>query len=90
MLILAYLIVVVAMSFVSFIGYWLDKRRSVHGGRRVPESTLHLMDFLGGWPGGLIARRRFRHKTQKISFRIMFWITVALHVFVVCVVAFIF
>jgi uncharacterized membrane protein YsdA (DUF1294 family) len=75
-----YVIVVAVMSLVSFIAYGLDKRRAVNGGRRVSERTLHLMAFLGGWPGAWIGQRQFRHKTQKVSFRIVFWILVVLHV----------
>lgn len=83
-----YLIVVVVMSVVCFIAYGLDKRQAVNGGRRVSERTLHLMAFLGGWPGALMAQRHFRHKTQKVPFRIVFWIVVVLHVGVVGVVTY--
>jgi uncharacterized membrane protein YsdA (DUF1294 family) len=78
-----YLIVVIAMSVACFIAYGLDKRQAINGGRRVSERTLHLMAFLGGWPGALMAQRHFRHKTQKAPFRIVFWIVVVLHVGVV-------
>jgi uncharacterized membrane protein YsdA (DUF1294 family) len=79
----AYLIVIAVMSLVCFITYGLDKRQAVRGGRRVSERTLHLMAFLGGWPGALIAQRQFRHKTQKVRFRIVFWIVVVLHISIV-------
>jgi len=84
----AYLIVVAVMSLVSFIAYGLDKRRAVNGGRRVSERTLHLMAFLGGWPGAWFGQRQFRHKTRKVSFRIVFWILVVLHVGLVGAVAY--
>ena len=79
----AYLIVVVVMSLACFIAYRLDKRQAINGGRRVSERSLHLMAFLGGWPGALMGQRQFRHKTQKVSFRIVFWIVVVLHVGIV-------
>ena len=79
----AYLIVVIVMSVACFIAYGLDKRQATNGGRRVSERTLHLMAFLGGWPGALMAQRHFRHKTQKATFRIVFWIVVVLHVGIV-------
>jgi uncharacterized membrane protein YsdA (DUF1294 family) len=79
----AYLIVVIVMSVACFIVYGLDKRQATNGGRRVSERTLHLMAFLGGWPGALMAQQHFRHKTQKASFRIVFWIVVVLHVGIV-------
>ncbi len=76
----ASLIVVIVMSVASFIAYGLDKRQA--------KRTLHMMAFLGGWPGALMAQRQFRHKTQKLTFRIVFWIVVVLHVGIVGAVAY--
>jgi uncharacterized membrane protein YsdA (DUF1294 family) len=84
---LAYLLVVAVMSLICFIAYGWDKHRAVNGGRRVSERTLHLLAFLGGWPGAYLGQRQFRHKTQKTSFRIVFWILVVLHVGLVAAVA---
>src|SRR4051812_9186491 len=78
--VLAYLGLVAVMSGACFVAYGLDKRRATRGGRRVPERTLHLLAFLGGWPGALLGRRQFRHKTKKVPFRIVFWAVVVLHV----------
>ena len=68
-----------ALSLFSFFSYRSDKRRAEAGAWRIPESTLHLVDFLGGWPGALIAQQVFRHKTRKVSFQMVFWLIVALH-----------
>jgi len=84
----AYVIVVAVMSLACFIAYGFDKRRAGNGGRRVSERTLHLMAFLGGWPGALIGQRQFRHKTQKGSFRIVFWLLVVAHIGIVSAVAY--
>ena len=78
-----YLCVAFAMSVVCFAAYGLDKRRAVAGSRRVPERTLHILALLGGWPGGLLGQRHFRHKTKKLPFLIAFWCVFALHVAVV-------
>jgi uncharacterized membrane protein YsdA (DUF1294 family) len=85
--VLAYLSLVAVTSCACFIAYGLDKRRAANGGRRVPERTLHLLAFLGGWPGALLGRRQFRHKT-KVPFRILFWVVVVSHVAVVGAVAY--
>lgn len=74
---------VAVTSLVSFAAYGVDKRRAVTGGRRVPERTLHLLAFLGGWPGAIVAQRRFRHKTRKVPFLAAFWGVVVLHVVLV-------
>lgn len=85
-----YLSLVAVMSAISFAAYGLDKRRAVNGGRRVPERTLHLLAFLGGWPGALGAQRQFRHKTRKLSFLIVFWCVIALHIATVGAAAYVF
>lgn len=74
-----YLAAVFVVSFVTFVTYGLDKWSARNGGRRVPENTLHLLVLLGGWPGALLGQRIFRHKTQKVRYRIVFWACVFLH-----------
>ncbi|KPN70731.1 hypothetical protein AKG09_10540 [Neisseria sp. 83E34] len=44
--------------------------------RRIPESTLHFIGLIGGWPGGLLARVICNHKTSKQNFITMFWLVV--------------
>jgi uncharacterized membrane protein YsdA (DUF1294 family) len=83
-----YLIVMGVMSVVCFLAYGFDKQQAGNGGRRVSERTLHLMALLGGWPGALMGQRQFRHKTQKVTFRIVFWIVVVIHFGIVGAVAY--
>ena len=75
----AYLAAVAVMSVVTFVAYGLDKRRARHKAWRVPESTLHLMELFGGWPGALFAQQVFRHKTRKASYLVVFYAIVLLH-----------
>lgn len=67
------------MSIFCFIAIYRDKRKSMNGQWRTPESTLHLLELLGGWPGGLAAQQLFRHKTRKLSYQLTFWCIVSLH-----------
>ena len=83
-----YLSVVAVMSFATFFAYGRDKGQAATGGRRIPERTLHFMAFFGGWPGAIFGQRQFRHKTQKVPFRIVFWLTVVAHVAIVASVAY--
>ena len=64
------------LSVVAFFMYGEDKSAAKQGRWRTPESTLHMLALVGGWPGALIAQRFFRHKTTKQPFRTIFWITV--------------
>lgn len=66
-------------SAAAFIAYGVDKRSARRGGRRIPESTLHVLSLGGGWPGALAAQQLFRHKTRKQPFRTVFWLTVVLN-----------
>jgi len=67
------------MSLGSVVLLMVDKRRARLGRYRVSEQTLHLLELAGGWPGSWIARRRLRHKTRKVSYRIVFAAIVLLH-----------
>jgi uncharacterized membrane protein YsdA (DUF1294 family) len=67
------------MSVVTFIAYGLDKRAAALGRQRTRERTLHVLDLLGGFPGGFAAQRLLRHKTRKRWFNVVFWFTVAVH-----------
>lgn len=77
--VVTYLLLTVVMSIVCFIAFGIDKRRARKDQQRISERTLHILEFLGGWPGAVLAQACFRHKTQKLSFRFMLWLIVALH-----------
>ncbi len=67
------------LSVVALAAYRSDTAAAQQGRWRTPESTLHLIALLGGWPGALVARRLFRHKTRKQPFVAVFWLTVAVN-----------
>jgi uncharacterized membrane protein YsdA (DUF1294 family)/cold shock CspA family protein len=64
------------LSVVAFLIYRADKSAAAQGNWRTSESTLHTIALVGGWPGALVARQVFRHKTTKQPFRTIFWGTV--------------
>lgn len=66
-----------AVSILSFSAYAIDKRRAGRAGARIAEATLLTLDAVGGWPGGLVAQRLWRHKTAKVSYQLAFWPIVA-------------
>jgi uncharacterized membrane protein YsdA (DUF1294 family) len=69
----------VALSGATFFLYGADKSAARRGAWRTPESSLHALSLLGGWPGALAAQRFFRHKTRKQPFQGIFWCTVVVN-----------
>lgn len=66
-------------SGLTFIVYGFDKSAAMNGRWRTQEGTLHLLSLLGGWPGALVAQQMFRHKSRKLEFQVVFWMTVVLN-----------
>ena len=73
------LIAYLAGSCIAYLAYVFDKAAALKGQWRTPESTLHLLSLIGGWPGAMLAQRTLRHKTQKQSFQVAYWGTVVLN-----------
>ncbi len=80
-------------SALAIVLYWWDKRLARKNAgpssdryQRIPERTLLVVSLIGGWPGAWWASQKFRHKTQKRSFRVRFWIAVLINVAVIMAV----
>lgn len=67
------------ISILTFTYYWSDKRKAKADQWRIPESTLHLLEGLGGWPTALLAQRFLRHKTKKRKYQTALWLIIATH-----------
>ncbi|MCP4159239.1 MAG: DUF1294 domain-containing protein [Deltaproteobacteria bacterium] len=78
----SFLIIYFVMSLACYAFYYVDKKRAIDEKFRVSEFKLHTIEFFGGWPGGLIAQQRFRHKTQKKPYLYKFWAIVVLHILI--------
>ncbi|MPW45589.1 DUF1294 domain-containing protein [Acinetobacter guerrae] len=86
--ILSFIHILPAYSFIfialmNVLSYWLyaqDKEAAQLGNRRVPEQTLHVISFLGGWPAAGLAQQKLRHKTQKQPFRKIYFCTIVLNI----------
>lgn len=78
--------VLLFISIVNALTYWLyaqDKEAALLGNRRIPEQSLHILSFLGGWPTAWLAQERLRHKTQKQPFRKIYFCTIALNILLI-------
>ena len=67
------------LNLLTFYLYWTDKRAARAGQWRTPENTLQLLALAGGWPGAWLAQRVLRHKSGKLSFRIVYGLMVFTH-----------
>ena len=72
--------VYIVTSMAAYAEYEDDKKAAQVGVRRTNEWTLITLGLIGGWPGALVARHRFRHKTSKFAFRVGYWLSVAFNV----------
>jgi len=68
----------VIMNITAFLMFAVDKERAVDGRWRIRESHLHLVSLAGGFAGAQFAKSLFRHKTQKPSFHLVYWLSVFL------------
>lgn len=76
---MSWLVLYYGASLITYSCYSRDKTAAQNNRRRTPESTLHLMSLVGGWPGALIAQALLRHKTRKPSFLVGYWSTVIIN-----------
>lgn len=72
--------VYIITSMVAYFAYKHDKEAAQVNSRRTNEWTLITLGLIGGWPGALVARHRFRHKTKKVPFLVGYWLSVGLNV----------
>lgn len=66
----------IVASIVTAILFVIDKNLAIHNSRRISEKNLLLTSLFCGWPGGLLAMKLVRHKTQKGSFQVMMGLAV--------------
>jgi uncharacterized membrane protein YsdA (DUF1294 family)/cold shock CspA family protein len=67
------------MSALTVLCYAADKKHAMIDSWRIPEPYLHLLELMGGWPGGLLAQNQFRHKVKKPAYQWIFWSIVVFH-----------
>ncbi len=67
------------ISIVTVLAYRSDKRRAELNAWRIPESKLHLYEFLGGWVAAFFSQRIFRHKISKQDYQFGFWFIAIVH-----------
>lgn len=71
------------VNVLTLLIYGADKLAAQKAWRRVPEFTLLVFGFVGGWPGAIIGQQIFRHKTQKQPFKTYFILSVIVNIIAV-------
>ncbi|MEN6308803.1 MAG: DUF1294 domain-containing protein [Anaerohalosphaeraceae bacterium] len=71
-------IYLVTLSLITFLFYGYDKYQAIGHKSRIPEAVLHLLVLAGGTAGAFAGQLVFRHKTKKLSFRMLFIIIAVL------------
>ena len=59
---------VIAINFVAFAAFGIDKMLAEANARRISEARLLSLALIGGSPGAYAGRHLFRHKTRKQPF----------------------
>lgn len=70
----------IAVNYIAFSLYHLDKERAIKGKRRISEKNLLTIAAFGGTLGAWIGINKYRHKTKKVSFRLWFYAIAALQI----------
>lgn len=47
-------------------------------GKVQPDSMMHFLEMVGGWPGSIAAQRRLHLKESDLRYQVFFWISVGL------------
>lgn len=66
-LVFVYLIII---NIVTFVTFGLDKRKAKKDKWRISEQALVTLMIIGGAFGGYFGMEKFRHKTQKLKFKV--------------------
>ncbi len=66
-LVFVYLIII---NIVTFVTFGIDKRKAKKDKWRISEQALVTLMVIGGAFGGYFGMEKFRHKTQKLKFKV--------------------
>lgn len=64
---------ILAINFIGFMAFNIDKAAARNGDRRISENTLLLIAMMGGALGSVLGQRIFRHKTRKQPFKALLY-----------------
>lgn len=73
----------ILITLITFLAFGWDKRLAKNGKRRLAESVLLILTFVGGTFGALFGITFFRHKSAKKAFIIKLIVVVAVQLTII-------
>ena len=64
-------IIILFFNILSFVLFYIDKKRAIHNKKRISEKTLILSAFLFGSIGAALGMYLLKHKTKNLKFKIL-------------------
>ena len=77
------IIYLIIINVIAFILYGLDKYKAIKKEWRIPESLLLTISFLGGSIGSILGMLTFRHKTNKMKFKLLNTLFLLIHIYII-------
>lgn len=87
-LLIVYIAFIIIMSFIALIAYKKDKEKAKNGQIRTKEKVLLFLSGFGGACGAFIARKKYHHKTEKIYFSIVIYLSLVLEILVLALLVY--
>ncbi len=81
-MLVVYLIVVLVMSLITFVFYYIDKKKAQKNKWRIKERTLLMLSILFGALGGMFALYGLRHKNRHWYFVLTNVVSLIIHIII--------
>lgn len=81
---------IIAISFITFCLYGIDKKKAINNKRRISEKCLLGFGIFGGALGALIGMKTFNHKTKHFYFWTLNLFSLVLQLIILCLLIYFF
>ena len=69
-----FIIYMISINILSGILFSYDKRAAIKNNRRIPESTLHMLEIVGGVFANMVLMYSIHHKNRKFRYYGVTWV----------------
>jgi len=69
-----FIIYMIIINILSGILFSYDKRAAIKNNRRIPESTLHMLEIVGGVFANMVLMYSIHHKNRKFRYYGVTWV----------------